>query len=81
MSIAVQDILQKCKVLLCFRKTPVMTPTETCQIAHQISIRSRRKAQDFLVLLVVDYVFSYTFLVSLDALSTHSNPIVSKLIS
>ena len=61
MCIAAQDTFQNYKILLCFRKTPKTTPLETCQIARQIPIRSLRKAQYFLVLLVVNDVLSCTF--------------------
>ena len=59
-------LLQKKKIILCFREIPKMTLVETFQITHQISIRSLRKAKDFFALLVVNEVLSCTFLGSLE---------------
>ena len=62
MRITSQNSLQKCKILLYFCNTPKTIPAETFQNKHQISIRSRSKAQDFLGLLAVDDSFSCTFI-------------------
>ena len=57
--------LKKAHDFLCFRKLPKTIPVESYRITCQVVVRFRRKAHDFLALLVVNDVFSCTFLGSL----------------
>ena len=45
MSVAVQDTLQKCKILLCFRKMPKITPAENdkTRARYQLGLGGKHK--------------------------------------
>ena len=59
MRVASQDLLQKHTLILCCCKIPKTTPVETQQIRQHVSIRSRRKVQEFIYLLAVNDVLSF----------------------